>query len=81
MTFVSEVIAGAQPKYGYSLQLALLHVPVAKHPSEQLEEKLLNGLSYATEKLAELTTLKEGLTKGAAKLKPPSMKQSKHFLL
>lgn len=52
-----------------SLPGALPHVPVAKHPSEQLEEKLLNGLSYATEKLAELTLLKEGLTKGV----PPLM--------
>lgn len=67
LSFVSEVIADAQPKEVWlQPSSSLLHVPVAKHPSEQLEEKLLNGLSYATEKLAELTTLKEGLTKGAA---------------
>jgi 5-methyltetrahydropteroyltriglutamate--homocysteine methyltransferase len=34
---------------------SLLHVPVAKHPDEHLEKDLLNGLSYAKEKLAELT--------------------------
>lgn len=32
---------------------SLLHVPVAKHPDEHLEKDLLNGLSYAKEKLAE----------------------------
>ncbi|MDG3043968.1 hypothetical protein OE903_08545 [Bacillus sp. B6(2022)] len=58
---------------------SLLHVPVAKHPSEQLEEKLLNGLSYATEKLAELTLLKEGLSKERLPLMQTSMQQMKHF--
>lgn len=43
-----------------------MHVPVAKHPDEHLEKDLLNGLSYAKEKLAELTTLKEGLVSGKA---------------
>ncbi|MCY9110239.1 5-methyltetrahydropteroyltriglutamate--homocysteine S-methyltransferase [Bacillus atrophaeus] len=45
---------------------SLLHVPVAKHPDEHLEKDLLNGLSYAKEKLAELTALKEGLLSGKA---------------
>lgn len=64
LSFISEVIADVQPKEVWlQPSSSLLHVPVAKHPSEQLEEKLLNGLSYATEKLAELTLLKEGLTK------------------
>ncbi|WP_336804998.1 5-methyltetrahydropteroyltriglutamate--homocysteine S-methyltransferase [Bacillus subtilis] len=45
---------------------SLLHVPVAKHPDEHLEKDLLNGLSYAKEKLAELTALKEGLVSGKA---------------
>nr|MDH3076712.1 hypothetical protein [Bacillus velezensis] len=44
----------------------LLHVPVAKHPDEHLEKDLLNGLSYAKEKLAELGVLKEGLLSGKA---------------
>lgn len=45
---------------------SLLHVPVAKHPDEHLEKDLLNGLSYAKEKLAELGVLKEGLLSGKA---------------
>ncbi|MCY9133998.1 5-methyltetrahydropteroyltriglutamate--homocysteine S-methyltransferase [Bacillus atrophaeus] len=45
---------------------SLLHVPVAKHPDEHLEKDLLNGLSYAKEKLAELSALKEGLLSGKA---------------
>ncbi|MCY8838164.1 5-methyltetrahydropteroyltriglutamate--homocysteine S-methyltransferase [Bacillus atrophaeus] len=45
---------------------SLLHVPVAKHPDEHLEKDLLNGLSYAKEKLAELFALKEGLLSGKA---------------
>ncbi|MCY8818500.1 5-methyltetrahydropteroyltriglutamate--homocysteine S-methyltransferase [Bacillus atrophaeus] len=45
---------------------SLLHVPVAEHPDEHLEKDLLNGLSYAKEKLAELSALKEGLLSGKA---------------
>ncbi|MBU8699654.1 5-methyltetrahydropteroyltriglutamate--homocysteine S-methyltransferase [Bacillus paralicheniformis] len=45
---------------------SLLHVPVAKHPDEQLADDLLNGLSFAKEKLLELTLLKNGLVSGKA---------------
>ncbi len=52
----------------------LLHVPVAKHPDEHLEKDLLNGLSYAKEKLAELGVLK----KGFCPAKRPSVSRSKN---
>ncbi|MCY8271922.1 5-methyltetrahydropteroyltriglutamate--homocysteine S-methyltransferase [Bacillus sonorensis] len=45
---------------------SLLHVPVAKHPDEQLADDLLNGLSFAKEKLLELNLLKQGLVSGKA---------------
>ncbi|MPQ25948.1 5-methyltetrahydropteroyltriglutamate--homocysteine S-methyltransferase [Bacillus paralicheniformis] len=45
---------------------SLLHVPVAKHPDEHLADDLLNGLSFAKEKLLELTLLKNGLVSGKA---------------
>ncbi|MCI4130154.1 5-methyltetrahydropteroyltriglutamate--homocysteine S-methyltransferase [Bacillus haynesii] len=45
---------------------SLLHVPVAKHPGEHLADDLLNGLSFAKEKLLELTLLKNGLVSGKA---------------
>ncbi|WMW48921.1 5-methyltetrahydropteroyltriglutamate--homocysteine S-methyltransferase [Bacillus paralicheniformis] len=45
---------------------SLLHVPVAKHPDEQLADDLLIGLSFAKEKLLELTLLKNGLVSGKA---------------
>ena len=45
---------------------SLLHVPVAKHPDEQPADDLLNGLSFAKEKLLELTLLKNGLVSGKA---------------
>ncbi|MEK5097143.1 5-methyltetrahydropteroyltriglutamate--homocysteine S-methyltransferase [Bacillus sp. FSL W8-0848] len=48
---------------------SLLHVPVAKHPDEQLADDLLNGLSFAKEKLSELSLLKEGLVSGKAAVK------------
>ncbi|KMM62629.1 5-methyltetrahydropteroyltriglutamate--homocysteine methyltransferase [Bacillus glycinifermentans] len=48
---------------------SLLHVPVAKHPDEQLAGDLLNGLSFAKEKLSELSLLKEGLVSGKAAVK------------
>lgn len=38
---------------------SLLHVPVAKHPGEHLADDLLNGLSFAKEKLLEPYTAEE----------------------
>ncbi|PAD00124.1 5-methyltetrahydropteroyltriglutamate-- homocysteine S-methyltransferase [Bacillus paralicheniformis] len=58
---------------------SLLHVPVAKHPDEQLADDLLNGLSFAKEKLLELTLLKNGLVSGKAAIQTEIDKAHGHL--
>ncbi|MBU8787208.1 MULTISPECIES: 5-methyltetrahydropteroyltriglutamate--homocysteine S-methyltransferase [Bacillus] len=58
---------------------SLLHVPVAKHPDEQLAGDLLNGLSFAKEKLSEISLLKEGLVSGKAAVKEQIDAANRHL--
>lgn len=58
---------------------SLLHLPVEKHPDEHLDAELLNGLSFATDKLNELKTLKKGLVSGKASIQE-EIKQSQNDL-
>ncbi|MGG3626234.1 5-methyltetrahydropteroyltriglutamate--homocysteine S-methyltransferase [Bacillus gobiensis] len=58
---------------------SLLHLPVEKHPDEHLDEELLNGLSFATDKLSELNLLKKGLISGKTSIQE-EIKQSQNDL-
>src|SRR5699024_5607104 len=43
---------------------SLLHVPVTKTLEEKIDQVILDGLSFADEKLDEIVTLTKGLQKG-----------------